>query len=284
MSGATVSHFTERSTVKVVPLSHIREHLLYPTALFKPRYNIIIQITAGTIRAQVGFEAIIAGASSVLLMLSDRIIAREFLSDDLEGYGMIIEDSAFPALLSRTQIHSIFEAAPLIRLSGQDCDMLAGLNTVLAAECCNPQPNIAFMHALAQAVLLKLLERSTASVPVSRAEEIAFGYKHLVYQHFRQEHGVAFYASRLNVSESHLNRCVKSTFRKSSKEVWSEVIIRYSQVALQDASKAVSEVAYELNFADPSYFGRLFRQIVGVSPTAYRSRMMQHLSGHLRQQ
>ena len=41
---------------------------------------------------------------------------------------------------------------------------------------------------------------------------------------------------------------------------------------------SISEIAFELNYGDPSYFGRLFKKITGVTPSEYRTNFMQDLS------
>jgi AraC-like DNA-binding protein len=280
MPGTPFTIFFEKSPIKIMPLEEIRSYLQYPTALFKPQYNIIIHLTRGIIEAQVGFTKIIAQEKSVLLMLSNKIIAREFLSDDLEGYGMIIEENAFSSLLSRQQMLKIFEMDPHILLSENDHHTIAALNRLLVDECKDKNPNNDFTHAITQGMLAKLLAQSNYANSLSRREEIAFSFKQLVYRHFQQKHSIAFYTNSLSISESYLNKCVTSVFQKSSKEIWTEIIIQYSQVLLQDATKDIAEIAYMLNFSDPSYFGRLFKQITGATPTAYRKENRPDLSGY----
>lgn len=46
--------------------------------------------------------------------------------------------------------------------------------------------------------------------------------------------------------------------------------IAMAREMLIDADVAISQVAYAAGFNDPSYFGRAFRRMVGVSPKVYR--------------
>jgi YesN/AraC family two-component response regulator len=264
-----------------MPLKEIRSYLKYPTALFKPQYNIIIHITNGTVKAQVGFNKIKAEKKSVILMLFNKIVARQFLSEDLEGFVLIIEDNALANLLAKSHRLKIFEIDPHILLSENDNKTLSSLNNLLLDESKRKQPNNDFTYAIVQGVLIKLLEQSARANTISRTEEIAFSFKQLVYRHFQQKHNIDFYADSLSISESYLNKCVKSVFQRSSKAIWTETIIQYSQVLLQDVTKEIAEIAYTLNFSDPSYFGRLFKQTTGVTPTIYRKRMMHDLSEYM---
>ena len=81
-------------------------------------------------------------------------------------------------------------------------------------------------------------------------------------------------------TENYLNRCTKLIFNKPPKVLLIEIIIQQSQLLLQDKSKEVAEIAYELNFNDPSYFGRLFKKVTGGTPSEYRNTITQGLSEH----
>jgi AraC-like DNA-binding protein len=80
------------------------------------------------------------------------------------------------------------------------------------------------------------------------------------------------------VSENYLNRCVKYTTNKPPKQHINEVVIYHSKVLLQDPNKDISQISYDLNFTDPSYFGRLFKQLTRQSPTEYRNSIRHDLS------
>ncbi|MDN3710408.1 helix-turn-helix domain-containing protein [Myroides ceti] len=82
----------------------------------------------------------------------------------------------------------------------------------------------------------------------------------------------------LHISPNYLNRCVQNIWNKSAKQFTQEFIIIQSQKLLQDFSGSVSDIAYQLNFSDPSYFSRLFKKTIGISPQEYRSNLMHDMS------
>ncbi|MNL31485.1 HTH-type transcriptional activator RhaR [compost metagenome] len=57
-----------------------------------------------------------------------------------------------------------------------------------------------------------------------------------------------------------------------------EVAILNSQILLVDSTKSISEISFEMNFEDPSYFTRIFKSFTGLTPSEYRTRIMQDLS------
>ena len=127
--------------------------------------------------------------------------------------------------------------------------------------------------ALVQALLFKLIKYSDINELRSKSHLIAIRFKELVYKNFATQKNVSFYTSALNVSENYLNRCTQLNFGKSAKRFILEVAILRSQLLLQDMRKGVTEVAFELNFEDASYFSRLFRKITGLTPSDYKQQL-----------
>ncbi|MFB5675811.1 helix-turn-helix domain-containing protein [Paenibacillus terreus] len=95
-------------------------------------------------------------------------------------------------------------------------------------------------------------------------------YLSLVESHFRTVNSVSDYASMLHVTTSHLIESVKKTLGKSAGEVLRERQLLEAKRLLRYSSSTVDEIAHHLGFHDPSYFGRLFKKNVGLSPTAFR--------------
>jgi AraC-like DNA-binding protein len=111
-----------------------------------------------------------------------------------------------------------------------------------------------------------------------RQSQITMLFKELLYKNFTKNRDVKFYAHSLSVSENYLNRCVSHITNKPPKQHINEMVIVHSKLLLQDGSKDISQVAFELNFSAPSYFGRLFKQLTKQTPTEYRNSFTQGLS------
>jgi AraC family transcriptional regulator, transcriptional activator of pobA len=266
------------SSIQVFRLENIVRYLKYPTPLLKPQYNLLLHITRGEVTLQLGLDRITLVKNSAVLILSNRIFARHYVSKNLTGYCTIIDDLALARLLNKQQTRRLFTIASAIVLQKKTNAAISMLNSLLADEFRQKKYNSDFVYATLQAVLAKLLEETSNTQAISRQEEIAFSFKQSVYTHYLTEHRPAYYARQLHVTENYLNRCVKNAFGKSSKAVLSEVIIQHSKLLLQETTNDISEIAYMLNFSDPSYFSRLFRKMTGQSPSDYREKGMHILS------
>ena len=136
--------------------------------------------------------------------------------------------------------------------------------------------------SLLKAIVAKLAQTWPPALCTSdRQSEIAMLFKELLYENFMLRRDIKFYADSLAVSENYLNRCVKQVTNKAPKQHINEVVIYNSRILLQDFSKDISQVAFELNFSDASYFGRLFKQLTSLTPSQYRISLRQDLSAHL---
>ncbi len=81
---------------------------------------------------------------------------------------------------------------------------------------------------------------------------------------------VEMIAEHICISRSRLFRAFKDTLNKSPKVYLEETRIREACVLLQMTNFSVSEVADKTGYADPLYFSKVFRRMVGKSPTDFR--------------
>ena len=136
--------------------------------------------------------------------------------------------------------------------------------------------------SLLKAIVQKLAQTWPASLSNSdRQSEISMLFKELLYENFMYKRDVKFYADSQAVSENYLNRCVNYVTNKAPKQHINEIVVYHSKVLLQDLSKNISQIAFELNFSDASYFGRLFKQLTKLTPSQYKNSLTQDLSEHL---
>jgi AraC-like DNA-binding protein len=80
-------------------------------------------------------------------------------------------------------------------------------------------------------------------------------------------------ARALNVSKYHFCRSFKHATSLTFVEYLSRVRIEKAKILLHNNNLRVSEIAYEVGFQSITHFNRIFRKLVGYSPTEYRSRL-----------
>lgn len=92
----------------------------------------------------------------------------------------------------------------------------------------------------------------------------------LVEQQFRTAHLVREYADQLSISPSSLNKYVKQISGHTAGEIIMDRLILEAKRLLLYTPLSNKEIAYELNYEDPSYFSRIFRKKTGYSPSAFK--------------
>jgi len=126
-------------------------------------------------------------------------------------------------------------------------------------------------------ILLTSIERYVSELkPIKKP--IASNYKLAAYQayiqlvdlNFTKQHDLAFYAKKLGVSSRSLTDYSKTYAGKPAKQMITARIILEAKRLLTHTAKSLDEIAQELGFEESSYFIRLFRLKVGLTPRKYR--------------
>jgi AraC family transcriptional regulator, transcriptional activator of pobA len=92
----------------------------------------------------------------------------------------------------------------------------------------------------------------------------------LVNAHCLTLRKVSDYADLLNVSADHLNRTIKSQSDKTAHQLIDEMILMEAKAHLRYTDLSIAEVAYQLEFTDPSHFNKFFKKLAGCTPLQFR--------------
>lgn len=81
---------------------------------------------------------------------------------------------------------------------------------------------------------------------------------------------VQYFADQLYLSANYFGDLIKKETGKSAQEYIQLKVIEIAKDKLYNREKSINEIAYELGFKYPHHFSRMFKKIVGYSPTDYR--------------
>lgn len=92
-----------------------------------------------------------------------------------------------------------------------------------------------------------------------------------INERFRELREVGDYAALLNISAGHLSEVVKVQSGKPAIKHIHERLILEARRLLFHTGNSLKEIAFDLGFADASYFNRFFKRETGVTPAVYRA-------------
>ena len=263
-----------QTPIKIFALKDIAPYLRIPIPPILFGYNLLIHLTKGYFQHQIESTKFMVKAPAVMIANYGHMSAIDEVDKNAEGYCVLIKEQAMTSILRDQETLNIFNIAPLLNLKEHDSADISGLLELLYKEIYDENPYKSYYESIFKTVVLKIIKLSDTNKTLLRKQEIAISFKQLVYLDFYKEKSVSYYADKLAVSANYLNRCVSHVFKKSAKQVILEVAIMHSQLLLLETNKPIATIAYELDFEDPSYFARLFKKLVGVTPKEYRNSAM----------
>jgi AraC family transcriptional activator of pobA len=98
-------------------------------------------------------------------------------------------------------------------------------------------------------------------------------FKQTLERHFVENRTASFYAGQLHMTQHHLNLICKETTRHTATEIIRARSILEAKRCLTFTGKTISEIAFELNFTDSSYFAKTFKSLTNQTPQDFRSKM-----------
>lgn len=93
-----------------------------------------------------------------------------------------------------------------------------------------------------------------------------------VDKHYADDLSVVDVAKHIGLNATYFSHLFKKEAGEGFSEYLTRVRLSQAQRLLKDSAKPVSEIAEEVGYRDVSYFRRIFRQQLAVTPTEYRAR------------
>lgn len=115
--------------------------------------------------------------------------------------------------------------------------------------------------------------QAEAAKPLKREEILFKEFIRLVSEHHRKERRVDFYAEQLFLSPKHFSTVIKKVSGKTAGQWIDDYVVLEAKTLLKYSAMSIQEVAYYMNFPNPSFFGKYFRQHTGMSPSEYKAQM-----------
>ncbi len=90
-----------------------------------------------------------------------------------------------------------------------------------------------------------------------------------IHTHYAEPIALRDVAAHVGLSERHLTRCFRQEVGVTLNAYLNRYRLRQARTLLEAGDKSITEVALAVGFSSSSYFARIFREEMGVSPRSY---------------
>jgi AraC-like DNA-binding protein len=222
-------------------------------------------------------------ANDMMIISEGQITDDVMLSRDFNGMGIIVSDDFFNEIVKDVhELSTLFlftRANPVCHLTQQECDNIVDYFRMLKQKTDDLKHH--FRRETVRSLLTTMIYdlsniifrmQNTVDRRQTRGEAIFTQFLQLVELNFRHERRVSWYAKQLCISPKYLSEIIKQVSRRTPNDWIDNFVTLEIRVLLRNSTKIIKEIAQELNFPNQSFFGKFFKEHVGVSPSQYRNK------------
>ena len=97
-----------------------------------------------------------------------------------------------------------------------------------------------------------------------------------INSHFNEKISISKLAQKLSVTPRHLSALFRQVYGMHIAEYTIDLRLKKARALLKDTGLSINEIAFASGFKDPSYFRRIFRKYMEVTPKNYRIRSVKN--------
>ena len=107
-------------------------------------------------------------------------------------------------------------------------------------------------------------------LPQNKKDVIFQNFMLALFRLYRKERDVAYYARMQHITPRYFSTIIKEKSGNSALQWIVQMVITEAKQLLEGSDLSIKEIADQLNFPTQSFFGKYFKQYVGISPKEYR--------------
>jgi AraC family transcriptional activator of pobA len=245
-------------------------------------YHLVL-FTKGSGSHQIDFTRFKVKPFQIYLMIPGQVHSWHFESE-ADGYIINFSDTLFKPFL---QNPNYLERFTFFSGVSQDavCQLSTAIHTpivTLFETMLSPSEvtgeNKVDMFRLLLLQLFILIDNACAgpdrrSFPLQK-QTLLRTFRRLIDSHYRDIRLPKEYADLLYITPNHLNALCRDLLGKTAGELIRDRTLLEAKRLLTNAKMTATEIAYELNFKDNSYFNRFFKKNAGMTPDDFRKSLL----------
>lgn len=190
------------------------------------------------------------------------------IDSEPEGYVIIIKKSFIDSCMDDQLRLFIQQLSNHHSLRISNSTTIESLFQLLTEE---KTPDNHYTEGLLKALMAKMFEASEPHTSTKAQKPTLFQtFQELLSQHKSVKNNVAYYAQRLKTTPQNLNAVCQKSAQQSANSIIAEHIVSEAKRLLIYSPGTISQIAYTLDFSDPSHFVKYFKRVTGKTPNTFR--------------
>ena len=255
--------------------NHLKEHR-FIESLHRHDFYVLVLFTKGTGLHKIDFDEFDINKGSLFLMQPGQIHLWE-LSSDIDGYIVFFSKEIYNLHFRDKKIEEylFFQSSknkPELVLNTAEMKQIQPFFELMVNE--NQEDQLQKkdkMLNLLDCILVEILR-----IYNIESNHLTSTYNHklkefemFLEQFYKTEKSPSFYADKMAITLKHLNRISKNTLNITITELITRRVILESKRIMVDKNWTIAQIADELGYSDYSYFSKLFKKNVGITPTKF---------------
>lgn len=235
----------------------------------------------GSLQVDCGLETFTHYRDTIHFNFPGQLFSLQNKSGDMFSYYILFSQEFIEEILPATKIQAVYPfldyaGIPFFQLSEEEAKKVESLFFQINAEIKDNHSDKSRAIKLLVDFILLTAKRSYVRQGLHTAyhnqkdSSLVVRYKKLVGQHFIRTRSVNEYAFKLAVSPKHLSKVIKDETGKNASDYIDEMLMMEIKALLKHSMLTISEIAYQLDFSDPSHLNKFFKKGNGVTPQQYR--------------
>ncbi len=280
---ASILKLDEKAVDFKIQKPRFENELLHP---YRASYYCLMLLTEGSVRHSSNLESFEVKRNTLVFSSPGIINGWAAPTATIDGFSLLFTAAFFkPNTSSSLHLNELpffdWDAQHFLTITESEINTLSALFDAIEIESkIQGKHRDLILQSYLTALLIRLerlyLKKFNKRNSHSKKGQLAYKYQCLVSHHVHQNLSVKDYAEILNVTPNHLNDTVKRSIGKTAGMLIQEMMLLEAKVLLCHTDINISEVAYHLNFEDPSYFGRFFKKHTQITPFEYRKERSQY--------
>lgn len=127
-------------------------------------------------------------------------------------------------------------------------------------------------------LLLRHLAESTELSAGELESDLISIMKRFIKEHAHEDLSLERIAAKVNRNPFYVSKIFKEQIGTNYIDYLTDCRMETAKQLMQDPEKSLKEITFEIGYHDPNYFSRVFKKLVGQSPTDYRKALLRPAS------